>query len=270
MDHKLLDQVKQDFIVFRKLRGHETVNLLWSAQLCLRFKKNDDMSMRKATLLKLNGVEISDNLAQNTILDVMNERLKLGMKSANHQVRAITGSLAREEVVFDLRPGRIGSHGDEKVPSTKVAINGQCILTMLLHVASAARKARRQNKPLAQIVQVGISISCHCISQALIDINMQLALIVSDKTEVILLCNSPCFTDKFLEEPASKKEMVGLNFFRVNVKAIVKVFTHRDMLFLIILIALLLLIIEDRVVPTKLSSGKEKDIVQGGIKRMEV
>ena len=64
--------------------------------------------------------------------------------------------------------------------------------------------------------------------------------------------------------------MVGLNFFRVNVKVIAKVFTHGDMPFLIVLIALLLLIIEDRVVPTKLPSGKEKDIAQGGIKRMEV
>jgi len=171
MDHKLLDQLKQDFIVFRKLRRYETVNLLWSAQLGIRMKKDDDMGMRKTTLLKLNHVEISKDLSQNTILNVMNERLKLGMKSANHQVRAITGSLAREEVVFDLRLGRIGSHGDEKVPSTKVVIDGQCILTVLLHVASAARKARRQNKPLAQIVPVSISISCYCISQALIDLS---------------------------------------------------------------------------------------------------
>jgi len=99
---------------------------------------------------------------------------------------------------------------------------------------------------------------------------MQLALIASDKTEAILLCNSPCFTDKFLEEPASKKEMVGLNFFRVNVKAIVKVFSHSDIPFLIVFITLLSLIIRDRFMPTKLPSGKKEDIVQGGIKRMEV
>jgi hypothetical protein len=56
----------------------------------------------------------------------------------NDQVRMIRGRLAWKECRFDLRPCRVGSHGDEKVSSTKIPIDGQGILTELLHVVSAA------------------------------------------------------------------------------------------------------------------------------------
>ena len=57
MDHELFDELKQLRVVYRKLRGHKAVNLLWSMQLGMRFEENNDMSVRKASLLKLNGVK---------------------------------------------------------------------------------------------------------------------------------------------------------------------------------------------------------------------
>jgi hypothetical protein len=140
MDHELLDKLKQLRIVDRKLRGHEAVNLLWSTQLGMRFEEDNNVSVRKAPLLKLNGVKEARNVTKHTVLNVTNEGVEFGMKDTCDYIRTCSSCLIVKQSVLDLRPCRIGSHGDEKVTSSKVPVDGQGILAKLLHVARTARE----------------------------------------------------------------------------------------------------------------------------------
>ena len=81
MDHELLDKVKQLRMINRKLRRHEAVYLFRSAQLGMRLEEDNDMSMRKAPLLELNGVKKACTVTKNAILDISNERVQLGMEN---------------------------------------------------------------------------------------------------------------------------------------------------------------------------------------------
>jgi hypothetical protein len=94
MDHVPLNEFKKFRIVFRKFRGHETVNVFWRAQLGLRLEEDNDVGMWKATLLKLNGVKKGSHISQYTSLDVRYESAELEIEDANHQVRTIRGRLA--------------------------------------------------------------------------------------------------------------------------------------------------------------------------------
>jgi hypothetical protein len=71
----------------------------------------------------------------------------------------------------------IGYHSDKEITTSKIAVDGQGILGVLLHVACAARKGREKYEVLAQLIKVHISICCHSILQALIDLHMKLLLI---------------------------------------------------------------------------------------------
>ncbi len=73
MDHELFDQLKQFRVVLRKLRGEKAIDLLWSAQLGMRLQEDNDVSMRKAPLLKLNGVKEASSITKETMCNVMNE-----------------------------------------------------------------------------------------------------------------------------------------------------------------------------------------------------
>ena len=141
MNHVLLNKFKKFRVVFRKFRGHKTVNVFWRAQLGMRLKEDNDVGMRKTMLLKLNSIEEGSHISQYTSFDIRYERIKLEVENANHQVRAIRGRLASKKGLLNLRPGRIGCHSDKEVPSSKEAIDGQGILTVLLHIACAPRKS---------------------------------------------------------------------------------------------------------------------------------
>jgi hypothetical protein len=56
MNHELLNKFKQLRIVGREFRGYKLINALWSAQLGMVLEKDNDVGMRKATLLKFNGI----------------------------------------------------------------------------------------------------------------------------------------------------------------------------------------------------------------------
>jgi len=158
MNHVLLDELKQLRLILRKLRRHEAVDLLRSTQLGMRLKKDNDVRMRKAPLLELYGIEIASNVTKYAILDVLNEGVKLGMKDACDQVRTLSSCLPVKKLILNFRPGRIGGHGDEKVSTSKMPVDGQGILTELLHEAGAAREGRRKNGSLAQQVKINIHI----------------------------------------------------------------------------------------------------------------
>ena len=121
------------------------------------------MGMRKAAHLKLNGVKVGIDSTQNALLNVLDKGLKLGMEDTHHQVRVIRSRLAIKKCTLNFRLGRIGSHGDKKIPITIVAIDGQSILKMLLHVTCAPKEARRQDESFSQLIHTGISIGSHGI-----------------------------------------------------------------------------------------------------------
>ena len=96
--------------------------------------------MHKAPLLELNGVEVAINVTKNAIIDVLDKRAKLGMKDMYDEVRTLMSFLNVKEGLCDFWPSRIGSHSNKKVTTTKIPVDGQGILTELLHVTCATRK----------------------------------------------------------------------------------------------------------------------------------
>jgi hypothetical protein len=115
MNHELLDELKQLRIVHRELRRHKAVHLLWCVQLGMWFKEDNDVSMRKAPLLELNGVKKACTFTKHAIFDVFDKREKLGMEDMCDEIRTLSSCLIMKQGILDLWPSRIGSHGDEKV-----------------------------------------------------------------------------------------------------------------------------------------------------------
>jgi hypothetical protein len=93
MDHHLLDQLKQLRVVIWKLRRHEAINVLWRAQLGMRLQEDNDVGMREATLLKLNGVQKCIDITKGSICDVLYEGQELEFEDADDQVRTIRSRL---------------------------------------------------------------------------------------------------------------------------------------------------------------------------------
>jgi hypothetical protein len=89
----------------------------------MRLKKKNNMGMRKTSLLKLNGIKIASNDIQNAILKIFDKGLKLGMKDPYYQVRMIRSNLTFQKGILNFWPGRIDSHGNKQVFSSKVTVN---------------------------------------------------------------------------------------------------------------------------------------------------
>ena len=90
----------------------------------MRLQEDNDVGMRKTTLLKLNGVQVGIGSTQHSFRDVLYKGLELSSEGAHHQVRTVMRTLAMKECRLDLRPSRIGSHCDEKIPPSILAIDG--------------------------------------------------------------------------------------------------------------------------------------------------
>ena len=96
--------------------------------------------MWKPPLLKLNGVKEAIDIPKDAILDLLDEGMQLGMKDTHNYVRAIISNLARQESIQDVRPLGICSHGHKEISPSKVVVDGQGILAVLLHVSGAPKK----------------------------------------------------------------------------------------------------------------------------------
>jgi hypothetical protein len=70
MNHELHNKLKQ---INWKFRRHKTVNVIWSVQLGIRLKEDNNVGMRKTMLLKFNGIEIGSQFPQDTPFDVPNK-----------------------------------------------------------------------------------------------------------------------------------------------------------------------------------------------------
>jgi hypothetical protein len=133
MNHELFNELKQLRVVHRELRRHEAVHLLWCTQLGMWFKEDNDMSMRKAPLLELNGIKEACRSTKHAIFNVFNEGEKLGIEDTCDKIRTLSSCLVVKQSILNLWPSRIGSHGDEKVSSSKIPVNGQGILTVVAY-----------------------------------------------------------------------------------------------------------------------------------------
>ena len=94
----------------------------------------------------------------------------------------------------------------------------------------------------------------------MIKLHPEIILFGSKLAQTLLLSNCPRLTDICLKELASKKEMIGLDMSRMNVKAIAKVFFQADSLPAIVIGLIFPLPLWNSRVPSHLSSWKKKDI----------
>jgi hypothetical protein len=132
----------------------------------LLIKKDNAVHVRKATLLKLYGEEVSHGLSKYASLNVLYEILMLCIKCMDDHIWAICCCLTWLKGILNLWPGRICGHGKKEIASLAVTVDGQCILKKLLHVTCAFCKRRRKDDPLTEGLCVYIKVCSHCICQS--------------------------------------------------------------------------------------------------------
>jgi hypothetical protein len=95
MEHEVRDsfiELRMD-ICIRNLGRDEGVDLLWCAYLALFMEEDEEVHVRKATLLIFNGVHQSSNLSKVAISNLLQEGLVLLIEHSSHQVRTVNSSL---------------------------------------------------------------------------------------------------------------------------------------------------------------------------------
>ena len=124
----------QHIIILRHLSRDEAVNVFRGPELGLSGKEDNEVHVGEASLLKLNGVDTPNTHTQQTIVNLMEERVHLQLEHPGNQVTPVRRSLAREELPCDLRPVGVGSGSDEEVSTPIEPVDGQSILAALNHV----------------------------------------------------------------------------------------------------------------------------------------
>jgi hypothetical protein len=137
VDHKLLDQLEELRIISGELARQEAVDVIWGTELGGLIQKEDGVHMRKATLLELNDKDVTDHIAKDATLYVLNQSPALGLKSTNSKIWTVCCILTWEKGILDLWPVGVGSYSEEEVATIEVPIDGQGILEQLLHVTGA-------------------------------------------------------------------------------------------------------------------------------------
>ena len=170
VDHELFDGIEEDGTVGGELAGEKAVNIIWSAQLGVVVAIEDSVHVGERALLELYDKDVTDNLSKDSSLYILDELPALGLKHANDEIRTLSGILTWVEGILDLGPVGVGSHGKEEVTTFKAAIDGQGVLELLLHVASAACKAGRQDEPLTKSVEVGVDVSSDGVCESRIQL----------------------------------------------------------------------------------------------------
>ena len=69
------------------------INLFYSMNLVWLFQENQEMHVRKTTLLVFNGVDKSSHLAIVAITNLLEQGLLFGMENPSDQIRSIHSSL---------------------------------------------------------------------------------------------------------------------------------------------------------------------------------
>jgi hypothetical protein len=220
VDHKLLDQLEELRIVGGELAGQEAVNVVWGAELRGLIQKDDAVHMGKATLLELNHKNMTNHLAKDATLHVLDQIPALGLKCTNGKVWTVCWILTWEKSVLDLWPVGVGSHREKEVATIEVPVNRQRILEKLLHMTGAPCKRRRQDNPLTKFTKIGINIGCNGICKPRVQITANFPLAGHDEHESILLASGPMVAHPLLKELFCPKNMLGFDLWRARMKAI--------------------------------------------------
>jgi len=211
MDHELEHHCSQLTVVLRDLSRDEAVNVFRTPQLGVAVKEDNEVHVGEASLLKLNGVYMSNRNTEGTTVNVMEERVHLQLEDPGDQVMPVSSSLAREELPLDLRPVGVGSGSDEEVCTTIEPVDGQSILAALNHVTLATSEGRGEDDPLALVGRGSIRVGMDSIDQALIEVTADVVLIVLYPPENGLLSACPGITHELLEEPACPEDVICLS-----------------------------------------------------------
>jgi len=95
MEHEVRDsliELRMD-IWIRNLGRDEGVDLLWGAYLALFMEEDEEVHVRKATLLIFYGVDQSSDLSIVAIANLLQEGLVLLIEHSSHQIRTVNSSL---------------------------------------------------------------------------------------------------------------------------------------------------------------------------------
>ena len=111
-----------------------------------------------------------------------------------------------KQILSDLWPASIGSHGEEKVRLSIFTTDSQRVLKKLLHIArpTLVSGGKKNTSNLSHVLNTILS---HAVSQSLIEISAKSCLVVGSPSEITLINGSPAITDQLLEEPTTFEEI---------------------------------------------------------------
>ena len=125
--------------VWWQLSCDDLVDFIGSVQSVLLLENEENMGMRKPSLLELHHIHIASSSAHDLGVDeVIHQLLSLQTEHPGHNVRPVLWLLVGEERVCDFRPMRVASECDEEVRLVVLPCNGYCILEVLVHVSWAS------------------------------------------------------------------------------------------------------------------------------------
>jgi hypothetical protein len=145
MKHVLCDTVMElrmeDRV--RDLSMDNGIDMVGVTNFVCRLQEDEEVYVRQATLLELNGVDTSSDFTKQTTSDIMQQSLLLLVEDTGNNVRTICSSLTcsiliLQEGSLDLRPIWVCSHGDEEVRFGAITTDCHGVLEELIHVACAS------------------------------------------------------------------------------------------------------------------------------------
>jgi hypothetical protein len=141
--------------------------MFWSSELGFAFQKDDHIYVRQSSFLKFYGPDVSHSNPKSIVLAYIIQQLRhLGLEHSEDQVWSVCCCLTWEQSSLNLWP--IGSHYQEEISTSKVAIDGKSVLKILNYSMGAASEGRWKDCALAHISTFYVGICCHCICKTMI------------------------------------------------------------------------------------------------------
>jgi hypothetical protein len=138
-------------------------------------KKDEEVHVRETTLLKFNGMNHCNHSSKEPIMDFLQEGILLLLKHPGHNVRTIRGSLLSpsvsgtwswknlpQQLVLNLWPVGISSHGEEDVQLVEATTDSHGILKELIHVTFTAHNISKTRAICTSLLQTFIVLHRAC------------------------------------------------------------------------------------------------------------
>jgi hypothetical protein len=117
------------------------------------------------------------------------------------------GNLTWEEIVSNLRPFAICSHGKEEVRLFAYTTYGQGILEQLIHVSGASTMSGGKDDGASSLSKIIYAFIKDIVAQAFVVVCPEHFLIVSDPVEIALLNAGPAINNVLLIESSCTKDV---------------------------------------------------------------